>query len=916
MNPVALDILMHYGVGHENGGHSGRYPFGSGENPYQHSGDLLSRIEEMQKEGMTEKEIAKELGLSTTQLRTQKSLAKAYRRAAEVSTAKKLRDEGYNPTQIAEMMGYKNESSIRNLLNAEAEARMNAARDTADRIKEVIDKKGIIDVGEGVEKELGVSREKFEQALYILESEGYPVYKGRVEQATNKGKYTTLKVIGQPGTEYSEMYDFDKVEPFASDYISPDGVNFVKSFQYPASLDSKRLQVVYPSDDPSKPGGESKDGLIEIRPGVPDLSLGDSHYAQVRILVDGTHYLKGMAAYADDLPEGIDIRFNTSKPKDMPIMGDDKNNTVLKKIKKDDPNNPFGSLIKEEGGQYNWYDEDGNPHLSLINKRGDEGDWGDWEKKLPSQFLSKQPQKLIDQQLNLTLADKREEFESIMALTNPTVKRAMLDSFADDCDSAAVHLKAAALPEQRYQVLLPLTTLKDNEVYAPNYKDGDTVALIRYPHAGTFEIPIVKVNNKNEEGKKLITPNAEDAIGINRKVAERLSGADFDGDTVMVIPCNSPSSKVKIKSTPALFEGFDPHLEYGGKPEGTYKRMTKENTQMEMGKISNLITDMTLQGATNDELARAVKHSMVVIDAEKHGLDYKQSEIDNRIPELKKKYQGRYDEEGRYHEGAATLISKAKGEYDVPKRRGSPITNPDGSLSYKTAYDKDLYYVDKNGKTQMRTEKSTQMAETSDAFTLVSASRTPQELAYARYANSMKSLANTARKEKMATGRLLQNKEAKEKYSEEVKTLMNQLEVAESNAPRERQAQLKTNAEVKRLKQSNPDMKKDEEKKIRQQALTRNRAKYGAQRHSITFTDREWEAIQAGAISDNVLTRIIRFADSDELKTRATPRSNGNNRALSEAKQAKIRAMAASGYTNKEIAQALNIPVSTVADHL
>ena len=105
MNPVALDILMHYGVGHENGGHSGRYPFGSGENPYQHSGDLLSRIEEMQKEGMTEKEIAKELGLSTTQLRTQKSLAKAYRRAAEVSTAKKLRDEGYNPTQIAEMMG-------------------------------------------------------------------------------------------------------------------------------------------------------------------------------------------------------------------------------------------------------------------------------------------------------------------------------------------------------------------------------------------------------------------------------------------------------------------------------------------------------------------------------------------------------------------------------------------------------------------------------------------------------------------------------------------------------------------------------------------------------------------------------------------------------------------------------------------
>ena len=903
MNQIALDILMHYGVGHEQGGHSGRYPWGSGESPYQHAGDFLSRIEELQKQGLTEKEIAEDLKLTTTQLRAQKSLAKATRRAAEVSTAKKLVADGYSPTEIAKMMGYNNESSIRNLLNQDSEARMNAARSTADFLKKQIDTKGMIDIGEGVEKELGVSREKLEQALYILESEGYPVYKGRVAQATNPGKFTTMKVIGTPDTEYKDIYNTENIKTI-NDYISyDDGDTFKPAFHYPESLDSKRVQIKYAED-----GGIEKDGLIELRRGVEDISLGDSNYSQVRILVDGTHYMKGMAAYADDLPEGIDVRFNTNKKIGTPALGP-KDNTVLKPIKKDDPDNPFGSLIKERGGQ-RWYTgEDGEEHLSVINKRGDEGDWLDWDKKLPAQFLAKQNQKLIDQQLNLTLADKKLEFEEIMSLDNPTVKKKMLDSFAEDCDSAAVHLKAAALPRQKYEVLLPLSDIKDNEVYAPNYKDGETVALVRFPHGGTFEIPIVKVNNKNKEGIERITPNAKDAVGINMKVAERLSGADFDGDTVLVIPCNSPSSKVKITSTPVLFEGFDPKLEYGGKKEGTFQKM--RNTQNEMGKISNLITDMTLKGATNDELARAVKHSMVVIDAEKHGLDYKQSEIDNGIAALKRKYQGHYTEDGRYSEGASTLISRAKAEVSVDKRRGSPIVNDDGSLSYKTAYDKDLYYVDKNGKTKKRTEKSTQMAETKDAFTL--SAGYPQEEAYARYANEMKALANTARLERKNAGNMKQNKDAREKYKNEVVSLEAKLNLAELNAPRERQAQFKTNSEVKMIKQSNPDMKKDELKKYKQQALSRNRVLYGAKRHPITFTDREWEAIQNGALSENVLWRTIKYADDKELKTRATPRNNTRN-AITPAKLAKIKAMAASGHSNQEIAEAVNLSTSAVSE--
>lgn len=193
------------------------------------------------------------------------------------------------------------------------------------------------------------------------------------------------------------------------------------------------------------------------------------------------------------------------------------------------------ALIKA-GGQSYYTDKDGKRQLSLINKRAEEGDWNEWSDNLPSQFLSKQSITLIKKQLNLATTDKQAEFDEIMSLTNPTVKKALLKSFSDDCDSAAIHLQAAALPRQKYQVILPITSMKDNEVYAPNYKNGEQVALIRYPHGGTFEIPILTVNNKQADARKILGNTPADAIGINSKVADRLSGADFDGDTVMVIP--------------------------------------------------------------------------------------------------------------------------------------------------------------------------------------------------------------------------------------------------------------------------------------------------------------------------------------------------------------------------------------------
>ena len=926
MSSIAEEILMHYGIPRR----SGRYPYGSGEDPYQHGNrDLLGRIEELKKQGWTEtpENIKKEFGLTTTQYRIEKSLAKDERRMLDVARAKSLKEDGKGATEIGREMGIP-ESTVRSLLNDKSEVRMKQAQETANFIREQIEKKGMIDIGTGVERELNISKEKLKEALYILEREGYPIYKGGIPQATNPGQQTNQKVICPKGTKHSEIYQFDKIHPLNEDqYISRDGgKTFEKKFHYPESLDSKRLMIRYKED-----GGIDMDGVVELRRNVEDLSLGENRYSQVRILVDGTHYIKGMAVYADDLPDGIDVRFNTNKPKGTPMT------KVLKEIK-NDPDNPFGSAIKDadQGGQY-WYTDSktGKKKLGLINKRAAEGDWEDWSDALPSQFLGKQNITLIKKQLDLAKADKIAEYDEICSLTNPTIKKHLLSKFADECDSAAVHLKAAALPGQKYHVILPVNTLKETEVYAPRYENGSKLALVRYPHGGTFEIPILTVNNKNSLAKKIMGTDSFDAVGINSKVAERLSGADFDGDTVMCIPTHDKKGRVKITSTPALkgLEGFDPKTEYG--PD-TYKgREVKlmKNTGTQMGVISNLITDMTLAGASSDELARAVRHSMVVIDAEKHKLDYKQSEIDNNISALHKKYQGKSTG------GAATILSRAKGETSVLKRQGTPKINikgtpdydpskPEGSLIYKTADDLEYTVTKTNKRTgavttkvKQRTQKSTKMAEVDDANELVSVFKHPKEMKYAEYANDMKALANKARVEMYNTGKIAYSKTAKSTYHNEVKSLEDKLRKAELNKARERAAQRMANAEVNAKKQAyeqetGTKMKPKDVKKISQQAISKYREEVSSVKRrdrSIEITDREWDAIQAGAISENKLKNILDNADVDSLRQRATPRATTT---LSTAKVNRIKAMKASNYSTAEIAAALGVSSSTVSNYL
>ena len=646
---------------------------------------------------------------------------------------------------------------------------------------------------------------------------------------------------------------------------------------------------------------------------MADLDLGDSHYAQVRILVDGTHYLKGMAMYSDDMPDGADIVFNTNKHSGTPKMD------VMKKIQ-EDPDNPFGAFIKANGQSY-YPDPHGKytdpitgekKSLSAINKLKEEGDWDKMSKNLSSQFLSKQPIKLIQKQLDLTYADAADEFAEICSLNNPTIKRKLLMDFADECDSAVVHLKAAALPRQSTQVILPITKMKETEIYAPNYRNGEKVVLIRYPHGGTFEIPELTVNNKNQSAISILGKNIRDAVGINPKVAERLSGADFDGDQAVVIPVGG---KVSVKSTPVLdgLKDFDPKVEYSTEGKTGVRLLSKAATQIEMGKISNLITDMTLKGAPEEEITKAVKHSMVVIDAAKHKLDYKRSEVENDIPTLRKRWQGYTDPEtGKEVGGASTLLSRRKQSVDVPERQGSGrIDKETGKVIYKES---GRTYVDpKSGKTVPATTKIKLLEKVDDVRTL--SSGTVQEDAYADYANRMKALANRARLEYLSTPTLVRNASAAKAYAPEVTRLTSALKTAQLNAPREREAQRIANAQVKAKIQANNITDKDEISKIRRSAISDARVTTGASGKGtrITISDGEWEAIQAGAISDTTLKEILRYSDPDVVRERATPRASTQ---LSTARINRIKAMANSGCTNAEIADALNLSSSVVSKYL
>jgi hypothetical protein len=959
---VRLDegaYLAHYGILRR----SGRYPWGSGNNPLQRSKSFLDITNELRKEGMSDSQIAKsfhtkEHPFTTADLRALRSRATTEVTQDKIHTAQRLKDKGMSDSAIGRQMGI-NESSVRSLLEPGRLDKLNVLQQTSEMLKRQVEEKGFVDVGAYVEKDLpigpspdsrmGISPDKFKTALSMLKEEGYNVWPVHTRQV-GTGEITRNLVLTKPGVTKKEAFANRENIRQISEKSDDRGRTWTDfGIQPPLSISSKRVAIKYKED-----GGADADGVIFVRPGKDDITLGKSQYAQVRIAVDKTHYLKGMAVYKDDLPDGVDLMFNTNKSNTGNKLD------AMKPLKRDpqtgeiDKDNPFGAVIKE-GGQVLGKNGKVKSAMNIINE---EGDWDKWSKNLSSQVLSKQSPELAQAQLDLTYDRRRDELEKIRGLTNPQIKKKLLNTFGDETDAAAVHLKAANMHRQATKVILPSKHVKPTEIFAPTFKDGERVSLIRYPHAGRFEIPELTVNNKSREARKMLGlgkgGKAPDAVAIHPRVAEHLSGADFDGDHVVVIP----NKRGLITSDPALqgLKGFDPQtykVPLGPKsdkyPDGK-PTIDSVRKQQEMGKVTNLISDMTIRGANSDELARAVRHSMVVIDSEKHNLDFKRSERDNGILQLKKQYQGVHP--SGQPMGASTLITRAGAEWRVPKRKprpaapkgrprseGGPIDVRTGEKKWVETGETTVRYKDANGKSivksfrspelaerfvrdqapgakvETRMFKSQRLAETDDAFTLVSEGKgTRIEQIYADHSNRLKALANEARKEMVNTENIPYRPSSAKVYKHEVDSLKAKLDRAERNAPLERQAQHVANRIVRQRKQANPAMEKDEERKIRGQALNEARLRTGAGKIRIgskesPITAREWEAIQAGAISNHMLERILNNSNLDAIRTRATPRENP---VMTSVMTIRAKQMLASGYTLAEVSEHLNIAMSTL----
>lgn len=954
------DSLAHYGTKR----HSGRYPWGSGENPYQHDGYLPGRIRRLEKQqgrgvkgdpqqarkfleeetqlrkkGLTQLQIANALGYKTTsELRAAKSLAINEHKADRYATATALMEKcNGNRSEVARRMGI-NESTLRSILKPKEDRQNKRLLTTMDILKKELERHGeFIDVGKGSHLYLGVSQGQLTTAVDALKNEGYSVINIDQENLGSKGKAIPLKILCPKGTTFQDVSRHkEKIHSVAESGMSVDKDTLeISTVKDPVSISSKRVYV-----RTSEEGGTERDGTIEIRPGVKDLNLGNSRYAQVRVLVDGDKYMKGMAYYSDDIPDGYDIVYNSNKSKNQPEKWFKE---IDEKYKKDDirPVDRFGAVITK---QNSYTDSNGNTHQGALNIVNEEGAYADWSDTVAAQFLSKQRPEVAQQQLRKDYNSRFDSFNEINSLTNPMLRKTLLEPFADECDSAAVDLKAAAFPKQGWHVILPNPKLKPNEIYAPNYNTGDKVILIRYPHGGTFEIPELVVNNNHASSKKMLGTNPSDAVVINHKVAEQLSGADFDGDTVLVIPNND--GKFRIKKPLKELEGFDtkaayPPVKYTDPDTGEeYERkavvdkvtdpkkqyLWKE--QLQMGMVSNLITDMTLAGAPDEELARAVKHSMVVIDVRKHNLDWRRSERENGIQELKNKYQPKEDP-NKPGGGASTLISRASSEERIPERKMAFNTkDEDGNYIVKSGV-----YVDTGKKAYQPTNrtyrqqnkntgewdkevvaesKSTKMYEAEDARTLMSGQNhegTLIERIYADYANKCKALGNRARKEWVSIDIPPKNPEATKKYAAEVQELEKALLDAQKNDPIERLAHIKAGLIIKSMRQDGMSLSAADWTKEKQKALARARRDLGAHRHNIDITDRQWEAIQANALSGTKLKEIFKYTDLDKLKQRALPREEN---IISDATMSRARAYARSGRSQREIAEALGISVSSV----
>lgn len=833
--PSSSGYLKHYGMPRR----SGRYKYGSGKEGYQ-SSDFRRKYNEYKSKGMGEDEIKEKLGLNSTQLRSNITWMNNEIRQERRRDIQKLLSEGRNNSEIAKALNI-SEGTVRNELKEGSDHKTVQFESVKNTLKEAVDRDKYIDVGLGVEHQIGVPRTRFDAVIdKMVYEEDYHVHNIYVPRLADPEKKTTMIVLTKE-PDYKVVSDNrDQIKHLGM--MSEDGGETIRRFDAPKPIEPSKVSIKYKED-----GGDLRDGLIELNPKNPDLDLEGRHYAQVRILVGPDRYLKGMAVYGDpkDFKTGQDIIFHTVKSKKTDLSDDENKRAVLKETVPDvDDVEVFGSMLMRQNKSRT---------LNIVNE---EGTWDTWSTKLSSQFLSKQPVKLIKDRLMATKKSLDNELEEIDSIINPVVKQHLMEKFSDGLDKKASFLNAKGLPGTKNHVILPFPELNPGEVYAPNYKNGDRVVLVRYPHGGLFELPEVTVNNTNAKAKRVLG-TAPDAIGIHPSVAEKLSGADFDGDTVWVIPNNNKQIKTK-DSLPEL-QGFDPK-DY--KVDYVTVKSKRYGSNL-MGDVSNLITDMTIKDAKDSEIARAVKHSMVVIDARKHKLDYKRSYEENDIKSLKEKYQRHINPDtDKPSLAASTLISRSKRKINL----GEPNFEP-GKYS----------------------------------------SGTQVENVYVDYLSELKSLKNTSEKKIASIKTPKYDKEASKTYKVEVNSINEKIIKAKLNSPKERQAQIISNKLY--WSNVNESMEDDAKKKLKSTSLARARDIAGAKggESRIDLTRKEWEAIEHNALSVNKVKEVLNYGDLDQIRKFATPRAPK----LSSAKLQQAQAWIDSGkYTYAEVSERLGTTIT------
>ena len=210
------------------------------------------------------------------------------------------------------------------------------------------------------------------------------------------------------------------------------------------------------------------------------------------------------------------------------------------------------------------------------------------------------------------------------------------------------------------------------------------------------------------------------------------------------------------------------------------------------------------------------------------------------------------------------------------------------------------------------------MAEATNALDIASDPKNPlpMELVYATYANNMKALGNKARLSASKIKAEPVSQAARQAYSKEVESLENKLNIALSNAPYERKAQMVANVVLKAKKENNPNMTDSEKRKKGQQALNAARSRYipEGKKKRISITEKEMEAINANAINSTKLKSILNNADLDSLRMVSMPKKE---KGLSDSKIARAKAMLDSGYyTQADVAEQFGISPTTLRKYL